>query len=109
MLSVACEYRFAGNAPTKAKVVEITIKYLVSYSFNTAQPLAESDVAQFAMANGTLHSWPFVREFLYALTSRMGVAPFKLGVMHFVPMPAKTQNETTDQVAAQEPSAAPKT
>jgi hypothetical protein len=109
VLNVACEYRFAGNSPSKPKLVEIVITYLVSYALSAPGPLTDGDIAHFATGNGTLHTWPFVREFLYTLTSRMGVAPFKLGVMHFVPMPVKTQKETTDQVAAEEPSAAPTT
>jgi hypothetical protein len=86
VLDVSCEYRFTGSA-AQTKIVEIGIKYLVTYAISASGPLPEGDLAQFATANGTLHSWPFVREFLYGLTSRMGVPAFKLGVMHFVPTP----------------------
>jgi hypothetical protein len=83
-LDVACGYHFAGRTG-QTQAIEILIKYLLSYTVNASEPLAEEDISQFAISNGTLHSWPFVREFLHELTSRMGVPPFKLGVMHFVP------------------------
>lgn len=100
-LDVTCEYHFSGRTG-ETLVIEILIKYLVSYALNASEPLAEEDISQFAPANGTLHSWPFVREFLRELTSRMGVPPFKLGVMHFVPQkPVKKAPEeeisTTEQ------------
>ena len=94
ILEISCSYRFVGRtAETEAIVVGIS--YLLSYSLKSPEPLADDDVVQFASANGTLHSWPFVREFLHALTSRMGFPPFTLGVMHFVPMQAakKAQEE----------------
>jgi hypothetical protein len=67
--------------------VDIEIAYLVTYTLNSPQELAQDDLAQFAEANGILHSWSFVREFLHSLTYRMGFPPFKLGVMHFAPKP----------------------
>jgi hypothetical protein len=84
MLYVTCRYRFSGNA-AQVKIVDIEISYLLAYAMSSPQPLPEADVKQFADGNGTLHSWPFVREFLNSLTSRMGIPAFTLGVMHFVP------------------------
>lgn len=84
-LDVRCAYRFIGRN-AGVEVINISITYLVVYALKTTEPLAEGDISQFAVANGTLHSWPFVREFLHGLTSRMGFPPFKLGVMHFVPL-----------------------
>jgi hypothetical protein len=89
-LDVSCEYRFAGSA-AKQKIVDIQIKYLVTYALSAPEALSQSDLNQFANGNGTLHSWPFVREFLNGLTSRMGFPPFKLGVMHFLPTEAAPQ------------------
>ena len=84
VLDISCQYRFAGNA-AQTKIVEIEIKYSLTYAISSPEPLSGSDLIQFANGNGTLHSWPFVREFLYSMTSRMGLPAFKLGVMHFVP------------------------
>jgi len=83
-LDISCQYRFTGNA-AQTKIVDIEIKYLLTYAISSPEPLSKEDITQFANGNGTLHSWPFVREFLHSLTSRMGIPPFKLGVMHFVP------------------------
>jgi preprotein translocase subunit SecB len=99
-LDVSCEYRFTGKA-AQTTIVEVVIKYLVTYAMSAApEPLPKEDIDQFAAANGTLHSWPFVREFLHSITSRMGIPPFTLGVMHFVPTPAPQQ----PQPAAQAPT-----
>jgi preprotein translocase subunit SecB len=75
------------------------------YALKSKEPLADEDVAQFADANSTLHSWPFVREFLNTLTSRMGFPPFTLGVMHFVPMkPAPEKKDTQTETPKTEES-----
>lgn len=90
VLKVLCEYSFMGAG--EPKLVDIAITYLVTYALSSPQPLAAADVEQFSTANGTLHSWPFVRELLHSLTLRMGIPAFKLGVMHFVPMPVPEKN-----------------
>jgi hypothetical protein len=61
------------------------------------EPLADEDVAQFALSNGTLHSWPFVRELLYALTSRIGYPPYTLGVVHFRPKTSTAGDTCADR------------
>lgn len=98
-LQVSISYHFVGRA-AETQVIEVTITYLVVYALKAPEPLADEDVSQFAAANGTLHSWPFVREFLHGMTSRMGFPPFKLGVMHFVPL--KPTKEATEKAAEEE-------
>jgi preprotein translocase subunit SecB len=96
-LEVRCAYHFVGRT-SETQVVNIEIIYSVLYSLKAPEPLADADILQFANANGTLHSWPFVREFLSSLTTRMGFPPFKLGVMHFVPLkpaPKAAHDEST--------------
>lgn len=85
-LEISCDYRFTARA-ADAQVAEAAITYLLVYQVNGSEPLKEEDLAEFAVANGTLHSWPFVREFLYGLTSRMGYPPYMLPVFHFKPKP----------------------
>lgn len=101
-LDISCRYRFTGKA-AQANIVDIEIKYLLTYAISSPKPLSEADITQFANGNGTLHSWPFVREFLFSMTSRMGIPPFKLGVMHFVPTqqaPAPAPEKAPAQTAA---------
>jgi len=100
-LDISCQYRFAGSAAQR-KIIEIEIKYLLTYALSAPEPLAKDDLDQFAFGNGTLHSWPFVREFLHSLTSRMGVPAFKLGVMHFVPTTPAPQPAAVAQTAPPE-------
>jgi preprotein translocase subunit SecB len=85
-LEIACNYRFTARIGQE-QVAEAAIKYLLLYQLQGAEPLADEDIAQFALSNGALHSWPFVREFLYDLTAKMGYPPYTLGVVHFKPKP----------------------
>jgi|SRR4051812_12310963 preprotein translocase subunit SecB len=88
-MEIVADYEFSGSLGEK-KVVVITMKYVLIYGLKPAsEPLTETDIAEFAKANGTLHSWPFVRETLHGLTYRMGLPPFNLGVMHFAPKPTQ--------------------
>ena len=99
VLEISCEYRFSGSA-VQRKIVDIALKYLLTYAMTPVEPLTASDLDQFAIGNGTLHSWPFVREFLNGLTSRMGVPAFTLGVMHFAPTPAPAPEQAVVEQAA---------
>jgi preprotein translocase subunit SecB len=103
-LQVASAYRFIGRTG-EVQAIEINITYLVVYALKAPEPLTDEDVALFAAANGTLHSWPFVREFLHGLTSRMGFPPFKLGVMHFVPMKSATKATQEGKTKTKQPAA----
>lgn len=101
-LEVKCTYAFTARVE-KATVAEATIVYLLMYAIKpTTEAPTSHDLAEFARANGALHSWPFVRELLHGLTSRMGYPPFTLPTMHFSakPKPPKQQIvESTDKVA----------
>jgi len=107
-LEVACNYRFTAQA-AGAQVAEATIRYLLVFEVQGSDPLIEADLSEFATANGTLHSWPFVREFLYGLTSKMGYAPYTLPVFHFKPKPEeKKQAEPIANIAQESSSHEPK-
>jgi hypothetical protein len=86
-LLVVCRYTFnvesSGSAVSEAEIV-----YLLTYD-RDGTPLAEEDVTQFAAANGVYHSWPFLRQLLYDLTSKMGFPPLTLPV--FLVSPKATQ------------------
>ncbi len=81
-LEIVCDYTFSAQSE-QTKAIESSITYLLVYEISGVESPSESDLAEFARANGALHSWPFVRELLYGLTSRMGYPPFTLPVMHF--------------------------
>jgi preprotein translocase subunit SecB len=89
-LDVICSYTFAAKAEEK-QAIHSAITYLLHYEISGSSSPSADDLAEFARANGALHSWPFVRELLYGLTSRMGFPPYTLPVMHFnVKPPANT-------------------
>jgi preprotein translocase subunit SecB len=81
-LEVICNYTFAAESEG-IQAIQSTIIYLLLYEISGSESSSPEDLAEFARANGALHSWPFVRELLYGLTSRMGYPPYTLPVMHF--------------------------
>ena len=85
-LEIVATCQFAART-TQAQVAEATIKYLLVYEVQGSEPLAPEDITEFAASNGTLNSWPFLRAFLYGLTSDMGYAAYTLPTFHFVPKP----------------------
>jgi preprotein translocase subunit SecB len=82
LLEVSCEYSFEVKS-SDITVADASIRYHLSYEVQGDETLAESDMKEFALANGTLHSWPFVREFLFGLTAKMGFPPYTLTVYKF--------------------------
>ena len=94
-LEVSCDYTFNVSS-SDAPVADAEISYLLNYEIQgSPEKFDGSDVAEFARANGALHSWPFVRELLYGLTSRMGYPPYTLPVMHFNAKASAVQPKTT--------------
>jgi hypothetical protein len=85
-LRVLCTYHFSVRCSGET-VAEAMFKYVLEYAIEGEEPLDDGDVAQFAFANGTYHSWPFVREALFSLTARMGFPPYTLPVFRFDPKP----------------------
>lgn len=97
-LEVVCDYTFIAKSES-TQAIHSEIKYLLSYKINGSESAAAADLAEFANANGALHSWPFVRELLYGLTSRMGFPPYTLPVMHFntISPPATASKDKTEE------------
>lgn len=86
-VEVICDYSFTVLSHEQ-RAASGALKYLLSYDLTGSDPVSNDDLTEFARSNGVLHSWPFVRELLFALTSRMGYPPYTLPVMHFVSKPA---------------------
>jgi preprotein translocase subunit SecB len=92
VLEVVCSYKFAAHV-AKTEIAAADIKYLVAYDMRGTEPVADHDLAEFATANGTVHSWPFAREVIFGLTSKMGYPPYTLPVVHFRAKPAEKAAE----------------
>ena len=99
-IEVACSYSFKVRS-SNIKVAEANILYHLTYKLFGDDPADESDIEQFAHANGAYHSWPFVRETLNSLTSKMGLPPYNLPVLSFRPKPKPSQ-ETKNQQTVRE-------
>ena len=97
VLEVVCDYTFTAHT-NEVQVVSCAISYALEYDVAGGESPTTADVEEFARANGALNSWPFVRELLYGLTSKMGYPPYTLPLLHF---------STKPPLAAVEPSEAP--
>ena len=104
-LEVICDYTFVAHSDQE-QAIESTIRYLLQYELAGTETAKPSDLAEFANANGALHSWPFVREMLYGLTSRMGFPPYTLPLMHFK-VEAPPNEQTQDGVQNKEAPKSP--
>ena len=107
-LEIVCDYTFTVRAG-QAEIAEANIKYLLVYELSGSGTPAEADLAEFARANGALHSWPFVRELIYSLTSRMGYPPYTLPTMHFDSTPKEKPAVQAEEAKADQPEASPET
>jgi preprotein translocase subunit SecB len=103
-LEVLCDYKFSAHAAER-EIASALVKYVVSYELRGEDPVSEEDLAEFALANGTSHSWPFVRECIYSLTSRMGYPPYTLPVVHFKAKPQEKKNAIAEKAPAANPVA----
>jgi preprotein translocase subunit SecB len=86
LLEILCSYQIrVTSEDDQDALLSANLDYLVSYTLLGDDPVDENDLNQFAFANGTYHSWPFVRQAIFDLTSRMGYPPYNLPVFKFFP------------------------
>ncbi len=63
--------------------IEIEARFELSYSAEDDAELDSEDLNNFAAANGTLHAWPYWREFADDVTRRMQLPRLVVGVFKF--------------------------
>jgi len=90
-IDATCLYKFKGS-DSKRDLATVDVTYLLVYRTEGSDPIDESDLEHFANANGAYNSWPFVRELLHSMTSRMGFPPFVLPVLSFSPPRPQTSH-----------------
>ena len=99
LLSVNCQYSFHVEAGEKL-IAQVDATYRLRYEIQGTDQLAEGDLPQFAFANGTYHSWPFLRQLVFDFTSRLGFSPYTLPVFRFAP---ESKNPTTSAKSTKAP------
>jgi len=83
-IEVACSYTFKIRSEDE-DLAAASMTYRIVYTLIGDEPADQSDIDQFAKANGAYHSWPFVREMIFSLTSKMGFPPYTLPVLVYRP------------------------
>lgn len=66
--------------PDDPPEIEIQAHFELNYRVNSDVELTMEDLKNFAIANGTLHAWPYWREFADDMTRRMHVPRLVIGV-----------------------------
>lgn len=99
-LNVICDYTFTVNAGGQ-QIATASIAYLMMYEVEGQ--IAERDIEPFARANGVYHSWPFLRQFLFDLTAKMGFPPLTLPVFQVLPRTEQKREEPSRVPAEQKP------
>lgn len=59
--------------------VVLEVMFELDYRLDPNTELQDDDLDQFALANSTLHAWPYWRELAQSMTTRMGLAPLVIG------------------------------
>jgi hypothetical protein len=77
VLTVRSVYLFAVTAGEQP-VAEVSATYRILYDVGGIEPVSESDISQFAFANGMHHSWPFLRQLVFDITAKIGLPPYTL-------------------------------
>ena len=99
-IEVLCSYNFLVKSDGD-DVAKADFKYVISYEIVGDGGVEEADLQHFAFANGTYHSWPFVRQLVFDLTARMGFPPYTLPVFQFNPKPKEPAPEVTAEGEAE--------
>jgi hypothetical protein len=69
--------------PDDPPEIEIEASFELTYLASDPSKLTPEDLKNFAVANGTLHAWPYWREFADDTTQRMHVPRLVVGVFKF--------------------------
>jgi preprotein translocase subunit SecB len=108
-IAVVCEYHFTVNSGSTV-ISDVRARYLLIYELLDLEPeIEENHLQQFAHANGTYHSWPFLRQLLFDLTAKMGLPPFTLPVFKVLPREGRPDQNGAESKAAVKKTSQPKT
>ncbi len=101
---VNCRYHFTVRTDEEEEIASATFVFTILYELAGDEEIRDGDLDEFAFANGTYHSWPFVRQLLFDLTSKMGYPPYVLPVLKFNPKNSIKAPQPTEEIKTEEPS-----
>jgi len=80
-----------GGEPSEQSPVVISATYELRYQLADAEGASDDVLAEFARVNGTFNAWPYLREFVQSMSTRMNLPPLMLPVLKtFGPRQAET-------------------
>lgn len=81
------------DTPKQAPALQISSKFLLTYSISDFEGLTEKAFQQFGEMNGIYNAWPYCREFIQNTTARMGIKPLTLPVFRIASKAEKTKRK----------------
>lgn len=85
-LNFEVSHKLIFKATVKRKLfVKIVLKFSASYSVSDRIYFTDEHVILFAETSSRLHIWPYTRETLHNLLTRMGLPPFVLPLVPILP------------------------
>lgn len=69
--------------------LNIEATFLLLYNIKSLEDLDDETFRSFAEVNGTYNAWPYWREFVQSITSRMELPPLTVPVFRIAPAPSK--------------------
>jgi len=85
---------FPEKQNEKEPSLHIEAVFVLVYKIANLEGLKDENFKAFAHANGVYNAWPYWREFVQNVTSRMGLPPLIIPVFHLFP-PAKSKAKPT--------------
>lgn len=79
IINFAIEMQNEDNKP----IADITADFLVAYSINNTRGLKKEHYDAFATYNGIYNAWPYWREFVQSITSKMQMPTLTIPVYRF--------------------------
>lgn len=65
--------------------IEISMSFALQYRMEGGARASKEELKEFAAGNGVFNAWPYARELVHSLTTRMGLRPLILPVMRRLP------------------------
>lgn len=73
--------------------LNIEATFLLLYSISSVEDLDDAAFRSFAEVNGTYNAWPYWREFVQSITSRMELPTLTVPVFRIAPTPTKADTK----------------
>jgi preprotein translocase subunit SecB len=90
---------FPSNKTKRNCDVVIEAEFVLVYAVDSLEGIKQKNLDVFGQTNGVFNAWPYWREFVQSITTRMGLPPLTLPAYRLAP-PAPRKAVKADRIAA---------